>query len=127
MAVPEAGMDDVGIAREQRGDLGAVLAGEQLRHLRSGRLHRGLERLDGGFEVVPRVLAPGVVLVDAGDLLQARLQLDHVERRAYAVHRRVRVGAKLVLVALVIEDPRRPAVEKNRELLRYLADVSVSA
>src|SRR5690606_28590708 len=70
----------------------------------------------------PGILSPRVVLVDSRDLLHRRFQLAHVERRAGAVHRRGRAGTEQVLVARILEDAWRAAVEEHRELAQLLGD-----
>ena len=120
VAVEETGVDHVGFFAQQRGDLGVVLAREELGHLRGLHLHLGEELLDRGLEVGPRILAPGVVLVDPGDRLQIGLDVPHVERRADVVHGRRGRGAEHVLVVAVLEDARGAAVEEVGELLEFL-------
>ena len=122
IAAPQARMDHLGAAAEQRGDLGAELAGEQLWHLRGLHLDAGPQRLHRALEVGPGVLAPGVVLVDAGERLHVGKPLDQIERDRDVIHRAGRPGAEHVFVARVLEDARRAAVEQDRELLQLLGD-----
>ncbi len=122
VAAPEARVDHVGAAREQRRDLGAELAGHELRHLRGLDLDAGLERLHRGLEVGPGILTPGIVLIDAGDRLHVRQPFEQIERDRDVIHGAVRAGAEHVLVACVLEDARRAAVEQHRELLELLGD-----
>ncbi len=122
IAAPQAGMDHLGAAAEQRGDLGAELAGEQPRHLRGLHLDAGPQRLHRALEVGPGVLAPGVVLVDAGERLHVGKPLHQVERDRHVIHRAGRPGAEHIFVARVLEDARRAAVEQHGELLQLLGD-----
>ena len=63
VAVPEARVDDIGLPGKQRGDLGVVLAREELRHLRGLHLQVRHEHFHRQLEIAPGILAPGVVLV----------------------------------------------------------------
>src|SRR3954468_13468160 len=94
--------------------------GEELGHLRGLHIEARHQHLHRRLEVAPRVLAPGVVLVEAGDRLHARLRVLDVERGADRIHGRRGRGAEHVFVASVLEDPRRAAVEEVGELLQLL-------
>ena len=120
VAAPQARVDDIGAGLGQRGDLRAVLAGAELGHLRGGHARIRPERLHRQVEVVPGVLAPGVVLVDAGVGLDVGALVEQVERRGHCIHRRVRTGAEHVLVAALLEHARSAAVEQHGELLHLL-------
>jgi hypothetical protein len=122
VAAPEAGVHDIGAAGEERRDFRAVLPGEELGHLRGSDLHPRLQGLHRRLEIVPRVLAPGVVLVDAREFLDVGLHLRHVQRRGDVVHGRGGAGAEQVLVARVLEDARCTAVEEHGELLQLLGE-----
>ena len=122
ITVPEARVDHIRPRAEQRRDLGVVLTGEELGHLRGLDLDPGNELLHRRLEIVPGILAPGVVLVEAGDRLDAALGVFHEEGRAYAVHGRGGRSAEHVLVARVLEYARRAAVEEVGELLELLGD-----
>src|SRR3954464_4104466 len=100
--------------------LGVVLAGGEAWHLRGLHIEARHQHLHRRLEVAARVLAPGVVLVEPGDRLHARLRVLHVERGANRIHGRRGRGAEHVLVACVLEDARRAAVEEVGELLQLL-------
>ena len=120
VAAPEAGVGDVGRLGHQRRDLGAVLAGAELRQLVLAGLGAGIELLHRPGEVLLRVLAPGVVLVDHVEGLGLDVLRLQVARQRDVVHGRVRRGAEHVLVLAVLEDARRAAVVEEEELLHLL-------
>ena len=111
IAAPQARMDHLGAAAEQRGDLGAELAGEQPRHLRGLHLDAGLQRLHRALEVGPGVLAPGVVLVDAGERLHVReaARPDRARPTRYPSCRSARCGTRICS-----SRPRRCAACRSR-------------
>src|SRR5690606_37433341 len=121
---PEARMDHVGVLRQQRGDLGAVLARAESRELRRDDLGVWQQRLDGGREVLPRILAVGVVLVDAGDARRGHALVEQVAGGGHIVHRRGRAGAEQVFRRGddALEHLRRAAVEEDRQRLDVLGD-----
>src|SRR5690606_23359034 len=96
------GVDDLGTAGQQRRNFGAVLAGQELGHLRGDHLDIRLELLHGRFEVVPGIVAPGVVLVDAGDLGRPRLGFGDVHGRRHRVDGTGRAGTEDVLIVVVL-------------------------
>jgi hypothetical protein len=118
-------MDDVGPLGEERRDLGPELAREKPRELLVDDLDLGLERGHRGHEVAPRVLAPGVVLVEPGDRPDLGRTLEQVAGGGDVVHDRGRRHAEDVVVARLLEHPRRAAVDEDGELahlLRHLRD-----
>ena len=120
VAVEEARMNDLRFRGQQRRNLGAELAGEQLgkQHLVGGRLR--CQRLHRQIEVAPGILAPGVILVDAGIGRHVLHLAEHVFGRRHVVHGGVRVDAEHVFARLLLEDARRAAHVENGELLQLL-------
>ena len=80
----------------------------------------GIELLHRPGEVLLRVLAPGVVLVDQVEGLGLDVLRLQVAHQRHVVHGRVRRGAEHVLVLAVLEDARRAAVVDEEELLHLL-------
>src|SRR6266566_4596828 len=114
VAAPHAGVDDLGAAAEKRGYLGSELAGQEFRHLRRLHFDAGLQGLHGVLEVGPGILAPGVVLIDACNGFYVWIALDEVKRDGHVIHRARSTGAENVLVAGVLENSWRAAVEQDR-------------
>ena len=117
VAVPEARMQRLRLGGQQRGNLRAELAREQLRKqllldLRLRRQH--VHRAD---EVAPGILAPGVVLVDARIERDVLLLGDQVARRAGVIHGGVRRRTEHVFARLLLEDARRAAIVIDRQRL----------
>ena len=120
-------MNHLRLGPEQRRDLGAVLAGEQLGEL---LLLGGLDVRRHDFhrevEVAPRILSPGIVLIepDIAVLEQFRVLAGDVARRARVVARAVAHGAEQVfrLLHQFFEDPRRAADRHQGENLDLLGD-----
>ena len=113
-------MDHVRILDEERRDLGAVLPGRELRKLLGRDLDAGLERLHRGLEVGPGILAPGVILIDAGNDFHIGFAREQITRGCDVIHGGVRAGAEQVFVARVLENARRSAIEENRDLLQLI-------
>ena len=108
-------MNDVGALDRNRRDFSAVLALEHFGHLRLNHFGLGHQLLHGMGKVVPAVLAPGVVLLNAGDLLRIRTNLGQVSRRADVVHCRIKAGTEYVLRGFVfLEQLRRAAIVEHR-------------
>ena len=82
----------------------------------------GARMLHRADEVAPGILAPGVVLVDAGIARDVLLLRDEVARRAGVIHRGVRRRTEDVFARLFLEDARRAAVEIDRQRLELLGD-----
>src|SRR5262245_53825673 len=122
VAAPHAGVDDLGAAAEERSYLGAELAGQQFRHLRRLHFDVGLQGLHGALEVGPGILAPRVVLIDACNRFYVGMALDEVKRDGHIIHCARGTGTEDILVAGVLEDPWRTAVEEDRELLQLFGN-----
>jgi hypothetical protein len=115
-------MERLRLRRQQGGNLGAELAGEQLRKqllvdfcLRRQHPHRP-------HEVAPGILAPGVILIDAGIERDVFLLGEEVACRAGIIHGRVRGGAEDIFARLLLEDAGRAAVEIDGERLELVRD-----
>jgi hypothetical protein len=112
----------LGPAHQQRRDLRAVLAREQLGEQLLAHARLGLQRLHGEDEVAPGILAPGVVLVDAGVAADLAELVGDVAGPADVIHGRVRRRAEDVFVLVLLEDARGAAVEEDGEHLQLLGD-----
>ena len=122
VAVPEAGVQRLRLRGQQRGDFRAVLAREQLREQLLVDLGLRRQHAHRADEVAPGVLAPGVVLVDAGEQRDVLLLGEQVARRGGVIHGRVRRRAEHVFARLLLEDARRAAVEIDGQRLELVGD-----
>src|SRR5882757_799941 len=120
IAVPEARMERLRLRREQGRDLGAELAREQFWKQLLVDFRRWRQHAHRAHEVAPGILAPGVVLVDAGKERDLLFLGDQVARRAGVIHGGVGRRAEHVFARLLLEDPRRAAVEIDGEGLELL-------
>ena len=115
-------MDHIRFGAEQSRDLGIVLPGEQLGHLRSLDFDLGHQLFHRRLKIGPGILSPGIVLVDSGNRLQFRLDVQDVQRCADVVHGRGGRGAEHILVVRVLEYARRAAIEEIGEFFQLFRD-----
>ena len=102
---------------QQRRNLGAEFAGEQLREQLLVDLGLRRQHVHRADEVAPGILAPGVVLVDARVERDVLLLGNEVARGAGVIHGGVRRRAEHVFARLLLEDARRAAIEIDRQRL----------
>ena len=79
----------------------------------------GCQNFHRADEVAPGILAPGVVLVDAGIAGHVFLFRQHVAGRRDVIHGGVRADAEHVIARLLLEDARRAAIVEHGERLEF--------
>src|ERR1700728_480932 len=113
-------MDDLRIGRQQRRDLGAIFSGEELWKQLLVDRRRRIEIFHREAEVAPRILSPGIVLVDAGIYGNVLYLRQHVARGGDVIHGRERIDAEDIVARLLLEDARGAADVEEGEFLQFL-------
>ena len=120
ITAPKARIDQRRILLQQGRDLGAVLTRAEFRPELDFCLRFRLGLGEAALEILPRILAPGVIWVDGADIGHVDTAPYKVAGHGDVIHRAVGRRAKDVFELVLLEDARRTAVKENEKPLQFL-------
>ena len=117
---PETGVHDIGAARQQGGNLRSELTREEFGELFVDDFDVGVERAHRGDEIEPRILTPGIILIEPGDGAHFGEHLRQIAGGGDVIHHRMGAGAEDVAVAGLLEHAGRAAIDEHGEEFELL-------